>query len=271
MCQIISFHLRLLQVLDVVLLLKSMAVSVNLCDVQQGCRERERLLALEPPAFSYLESREALLCYGCVQLRGFADYLHYRLSEVVRQGRYMEQFGTKTRGISFESGYEHASERRCRQCAGPFSKKYYPGIREIGTNVSTLLELPTELQLQILDFLDLRSVVRLTGTNSHLRKILSRIRLEKTMLQFELEGEGEYFLAGKWLMPCYGCVKIRPTKKFHTIELFSKCDLARDRTLERRCLECDNKNGMAFEKFLEDEEKEYEKRLESSDYDSENE
>jgi hypothetical protein len=118
-----------------------MAVSKNFCDVQLGGREREALLALEPYSFTYFEHSRTLLCYGYMQEHCFDDYLHHRLFEVLRQGRYMDQFGTENVGPSFDSGYSKASERRCRQCAGALSKKFYPGIRENENLGSSFLEL----------------------------------------------------------------------------------------------------------------------------------
>ncbi len=173
----ITIRLRFLRFFNIFSLVKSIIVSRNCCDVQPSNREREASLRLEPVSFSYFERRGTLVCYGCAQERDFDEYLHYPLSEALRQGRYMEKIGTDQVRDSFESSYQNAHERRCRQCAGLSSRKYYAGIRGNGTLASDFLELPTELLLHVFDFLDLLSVLRLTGTKSYLKSFCTRHRL----------------------------------------------------------------------------------------------
>lgn len=67
---------------------------------------RQTLLVLELGLFSYLENRGMILCYGCVQQCSIDEYLHYRLSEVLRQGVCMEAHIRGNGNTHFVSRYD---------------------------------------------------------------------------------------------------------------------------------------------------------------------
>lgn len=259
-------RLHFLHLLDIISFVKSIAVNNNFYDVQPGLREREALLSLDLSCFSYFERRRTLLCYGCVRQRPFDEFLHYQLSQVLLQGRFVEEFGAEHARFRFGSDYENPMERRCRECAGSSSKKFYPGFHGQGQMTSKLLELPMELHLHIIDLLDLRSAVRFASINSYLRSLLTRPRLMNVMLQFESSAQNQDFWTLREHVPCYGCVKMVRERNFVYSYRLSKYYLGGAEAIERRCRKCDEKHGNMFQRLVEEEqEREFEMEQDSDD------
>jgi hypothetical protein len=85
------------------------------------------------------------------------------------------------------------------------------------------------------------------------------------MLQFECSDYGEYTLAVGRVMPCYGCVRIVPERDFLLLDSFSKYGLGCAKASERRCNGCDEKNGKAFKRLVDQETEDHEQSEWESD------
>lgn len=117
----------------------------------------------------------------------------------------------------------------------------------------SLTKLPTELQIEILSHLDLRSLLRLASTNRYFSQLPTKSILREAWLSFELEHRAVLRIIHK--RPCYGCLRIRNDRDFsdgvwlHFIDSFDK-GYSSSQLHERRCSECDNQDGGRLEQAL---------------------
>ena len=126
----------------------------------------------------------------------------------------------------------------------------------------SLLDLPPELNLRIVDFLDPDSVLRLSKTNARLFYLLrTRKRMTEILWFFEF-WHPLLFDRGRDLYPCYGCLQACHRNDLvgngdvaiygnpvHCQHHAKSCNVARPLCLggkkgrSRRCKECYARNG----------------------------
>lgn len=99
------------------------------------------------------------------------------------------------------------------------------------------LNLPTEIIVQILLFLDYPSLRVLTQQNHFLHSLLTDKMIREAMIDHELNDRD--FFDRHNALPCYGCRRIPSKQEFCKIEPTSIYALAGSRRDERRCQKCD--------------------------------
>jgi hypothetical protein len=145
-------------------------------------------------------------------------------------------------------------------------KSFIPAFAKTEKSVQAFIKLSPELHLHFFDFLDLHYLIRLTCTNSYLKGLLTEHRFQKRMLPFECSEDGEYALVVGRVMPCYGCVKIVSAREFPFLDDFSKYGLGFAKASERHCNQCDEKNGNAFVRLVDQETEDHEQREWESEF-----
>lgn len=115
----------------------------------------------------------------------------------------------------------------------------------------SLTELPSEIQLEILSYLDVRSVLKLASTNRYFNKLPTKSMLGESLLEFGKENHN--VLLSHQKHPCYGCMRMCADGEFSDIAWIYFINASDQynsgsQRHERRCSKCESEGEGKYDR-----------------------